>query len=177
MDKKSSQKSEKTSLETPELKNNPSVPSTKKRAGIYFIIGVTITVSNYLLYTLIANLLIKDNNLLWLSTLIATVIITFLAYFLHSRITWKERMITKTTIYRFFIWNLLLAIIINPFFTQFFSIFTPLYDFAKSITDAMHLNFSYDFIQSTGAFVLAGVVIMIINFLFYDKFVFEKRNS
>ncbi len=163
-------------LSTQSKENATSVPSTKKRAGIYFIIGVSITVSNYLLYTVIANLLIKNNDLLWLSSLIATVIITFLAFFLHSRITWKERTITKTTVYRFFIWNLLLAIIINPFFTQFFSIFTPLYDFAKSISDAMHLNFSYEFIQSTGAFVLAGIVIMIINFLFYDKFVFKKKN-
>ena len=174
MDKKTPDNSKNPSSES---SAKPKIPSTKKRAGIYFIIGVSITVSNYLLYTIIANLLIKNNDLLWLSTLIATVIITFLAYFLHSRITWKERTITKTTIYRFFIWNLLLAIIINPFFTQFFSIFTPLYDFAKSISDAMHLNFSYEFIQSTGAFVLAGIVIMIINFLFYDKFVFKKQNQ
>ncbi|MBR2725565.1 hypothetical protein IKE97_02940 [Candidatus Saccharibacteria bacterium] len=165
---------EETSTKTPQ---KSQAVTTKKRAGIYFIIGVTITVSNYLLYTIIANLIIKNNDLLWLSTLIATFIITFLAYFLHSRITWKERVITKTTIYKFFIWNLALAFLINPLLTQLFSYFTPLYDLAKSISEAIHLDFSYDFIQSTGAFILAGIVIMIINFLFYDKFVFGKRNS
>lgn len=162
---------EEISTKTPK---KSQVITTKKRAGVYFIIGVTITVSNYLLYTVIANLIIKNNDLLWLSTLIATFIITFLAYFLHSHITWKERTITKTTIYKFFVWSLTQAFLVNPLLTQLFSYFTPLYDLAKSISETIHLDFSYDFIQSTGAFVLAGIVVMIINFLFYDNFIFGK---
>lgn len=162
---------EETSTKTPQ---KSQAVTTKKRAGVYFIIGVTITISNYLLYTVIANLIIKNNDLLWLSTLIATFIITFLAYFLHSHITWKERTVTKTTIYKFFVWSLAQAFLINPLLTQLFSYFTPLYDLAKSISEAIHLDFSYDFIQSTGAFILAGIVVMIINFLFYDNFVFGK---
>ena len=39
------------------------------------------------------------------------------------------------------------------------------------------IDFSYDFIQSTGAFILTTIVTMIMNFLLYDKFVFGKTKS
>ena len=39
----------------------------------------------------------------------------------------------------------------------------------------MHLPFSYEFVLTTGAFALNALVIMIINFLFYDRFVFGKK--
>ena len=115
--------------------------------------------------------------MLWLSSFIATFITTILAYILHSRITWKERTITKSAIYKFFIWNALLTFAINPGLTQLFSFITPLYDLAYNICQAIHINFSFEFIQSTGAFVLMGIVNMIMNFLLYDKFVFDKTNE
>ncbi|MBQ6149562.1 GtrA family protein [Candidatus Saccharibacteria bacterium] len=150
---------------------------TYRRAGKYFIVGVSLTIFNYILYSIIANLIINNNDMLWLSSFIATFITTILAYILHSRITWKERTITKSAIYKFFIWNALLTFAINPGLTQLFSFITPLYDLAYNICQAIHINFSFEFIQSTGAFVLMGIVNMIMNFLLYDKFVFDKTNE
>ena len=109
------------------------------------------------------------------SSFIASAFTTILAYILHSKITWKERNPGKTGIYKFLIWNLLLTIAINPGFTQLFSLFTPLYELAFNIFQAIHIPFSYEFIQSTGAFVLTAIVTMILNFLFYDRFVFGKK--
>lgn len=143
----------------------------------YLIIGICLTLFNYGLYTIIANLIINNNSLLWLSSFIATFFTTILGYILHSKITWKERKITKTAIYKFFIWNAISTFVINPGFTQLFSLITPLYEFTHNICQNLHLNFSYEFIQSTGAFILTGVVTMIMNFLFYDRFVFGKKNQ
>ncbi|MBR3269995.1 GtrA family protein [Candidatus Saccharibacteria bacterium] len=149
-----------------------------KRAGRYLIVGITLTLFNYGLYAILANVIFNNQELIWLSTLISTVATTFLAYFLHSKITWKERDITKAAIYKFFIWNAILAFAIGPWITQLFSYITPLYDLAYNICQAIHINFTYEFVQTTGAFVLASAVIMVINFLFYDKFVFgEKPNK
>lgn len=150
---------------------------TSTHAGRYLIIGIGLAVFNYVTYALIANLIIKNSNLLWLSSFIASALTTILAYILHSRITWKERKPTKQGIYRFFIWNVLLTIAINPGLTQFFSIFTPLYQFGYNISQAIHLPFSYEFIQSTGAFVLTAIITTILNFLFYDRFVFGKTKN
>lgn len=150
---------------------------TSQHALRYLFVGIGITLFNYVLFVIIANLIIKNNDFLWLSNLIATSITVIVAYIAHSKITWKERNVTKSSIIRFFIWNAMLAIIISPALTQFFSIFTPLYEFVFNITTAMRLPFSYEFILTTGTFILTSGVIMILNFFFYDRFVFGKNNS
>lgn len=166
-----------TKTNKPKPKTQVQDVKTSEHAIRYVLVGTFITLFNYALFAILSNLIIKNNNLLWLSSLIATTITTVVAYIAHSKITWKERIVTKHSIIRFFIWNAMLAIIISPVLTQFFSIFTPLYEFAYNITNAIHLPFTYEFVLTTGAFILTSIVIMIINFLFYDKFVFGKTKS
>jgi len=155
--------------------NQTSETKTFVHANRYLIIGIILSIFNYAFYTILANVIIKNNDLLWLSTLISTVATTILAYLLHSKITWKERDPGKTGIIKFFIWNFITAIIINPSLTQLFSLITPLYEIAFNISNSINLPFSYDFIQSTGAFILTAIITMILNFLFYDKFVFSNN--
>lgn len=155
--------------------NSQTDVKTSKHALRYLIVGILVTIFNYVLFAILSNLIIKNNNLIWLSNFIATAVTTIVAYIAHSRITWKERTVTKHSIIRFFIWNTMLAIAIAPGFTQLFSLFTPLYEFAYNITSAIHLPFTYEFVLTTGAFILNSIVIMILNFLFYDKFVFGKK--
>lgn len=150
---------------------------TKSPTSRYLVVGILLALFNYGLYSFIANFIIKDNNFLWASTLIATFITTIVAYISHSKITWKERNITKTAIYKFFIWNFTIAFAVGPWITQLFSLITPIYDFAFNISQNLQLSFSYDFIQSTGAFCFTSAVTMLMNFLFYDKFVFGKNKS
>ena len=147
-----------------------------KHVSRFIIIGIILTLFNYALYAIFARI-INNNDLLWLSSLVSTTITIILAYILHSRFTWKERNPGKLGIYKFLIWNVILAVAICPFLTWLFGLITPLYEFAFNITTAMHLPFDYDFVQSTGAFVLTTIVTMVINFLFYDKFVFEKKKE
>lgn len=150
---------------------------TSKRASRYFVVGLLLTVFNYGLYTVLANFIIKNNDFIWASTLISTFITTIVAYISHSKITWKEREITKTAIYKFFIWNFIYAFLLAPVVTQLFSFITIVYDFAYDICQNIGIGFTYGFIQSTGAFIFTGIVTMIINFLFYDKFVFGKTKK
>lgn len=166
-------------MKSEEEKNDTKKSETKtsRHAIRYVIVGVVLTVFNYILYSILANLIIKNQDLLWLATFIATTITTILAYILHSKITWKERHVTKTAIYKFFIWNGLLIFPIGPGLTQFFALLTSLYELVFNICQNLHINFSYDFVQSTGAFVLTTAVTMIMNFLLYDKFVFGKKSN
>ena len=152
----------------------PSDVKTSQHASRYLIVGIAITIFNYGLYTILANLIINNNDFLWLSTLISTIITTIVAYIAHSKITWKERNITKHSIIRFFVWNALLTFLINPGLTQLFSLVTPLYKFTFNITTTLHLPFTYEFVLTTGAFILTAIITMILNFLFYDRFVFGK---
>lgn len=165
----------KTTLENTE--KNPQDVKTSKHASRYLIIGITLAIFNYALYTVLTNLIIKNNDLLWLSSFISTGLTTILAYILHSKITWKERPISKTTIYKFFIWNIILTVAIGPIFTQLFSLITPLYQLAFNIFQSLHIPFSYELTLTTGAFLLTAVVTTILNFFFYDKFVFGKSEN
>lgn len=164
-----------TKEQAPDSTNVKTDVKTSRHAIRYFFVGVCVTVFNYVLFTLLSNIIINNNGFLWLSSLLATAVTTVLGYVLHSRITWRERNITKTAIYKFFIWSAIITFAISPVLTQFFSIFTPLYEFAYNITNAIHLPFTYEFVLTTGAFVLTSLVIMVLNFLFYDKFVFGKK--
>ena len=172
--------------ETTSAKPNPHDVKTSKHATRYFFVGIAITVFNFSTYSLINYLFLginpfnmgNDNgnsNFLWLSTLISTAITTIVAYLAHSKITWKERHVTKHSIIRFFIWNALLTFPIGPGLTQLFSLLTPLYEFAFTICQALHLPFSYEFVLSTGVFALTSIAAMILNFFFYDRFVFGKK--
>ena len=143
-----------------------------KRIGKFTIIGIILTLFNFIIYTLLARLVIKNNDYLWIATMIAYVLATILAFFLHSNITWKEHRPSKTGIINFFIWNLITAITISPFLTWLFKFFTPLYQLFFNISSALNFPFDYDFVESTSIFVLAAIITMILNYLFYDKLVF-----
>ncbi len=148
-----------------------------KHAARYLFIGIGITIFNFAFYSILANLIFKDQSLIWLSTFISTAVTTLVAYILHSKITWKERNPGKSGIYKFIIWNALLTFLINPGLTQLFSLITPLYEFAFNISQNLNLPFTYDFVLITGAFVLTAIITMILNFLFYDRFVFGKPKN
>ncbi|MBR3320119.1 GtrA family protein [Candidatus Saccharibacteria bacterium] len=145
----------------------------KKTAGKYLIFGILNTLIKYGIYEALV-LLFFSGEQLWISSLISGVIALFVGYYLHSRFTWKDRKVGKKQLMRFFIWNVILNLAIAPLLTKFFGLFGFLYQFAQSIFQGIGINLDYDFVESTGVFVLVMVVEMVINFLVYDKFVFGE---
>lgn len=141
-------------------------------------VGVACTIIDYALYSLFAVVIFGGNqNLYWLATIISGTVATFAAYELHSHITWKERDPGKYGIVKFFAWNIFLVIAIRPVLTILFGFLTGLYQFAFMIFDGVGLPFSYDFVESTGVFVLMIAVTMILNFLFYNRIIFGTAKS
>ncbi len=148
---------------------------TKKRVGKFTIIGIFLTVFNFLIYTFLARVIFNGNDLLWLISIISYALATVLAYILHSKITWKEQPVTKHGILMFFVWNGITAIAISPFFTWLFSLIKPLYELLFNFSNFLHLPFDYNFVESTTIFCLVGAITMILNYLFYDRLVFGKE--
>ena len=144
------------------------------RAGKYIVIGVILTLFNFIIYTILAHL-INNNDLLWLDTIISYILATFLAYILHSKSTWKERNPGQSGIIKFFLWNFITALLISPFLTWVFKFITPLYEFTHQISTSLHFPFDYDFVESTGIFCFVTLITMTLNYLFYDKIVFGKE--
>ena len=150
---------------------------TAKRTGKFIIIGTILALFNFAIYTFLARVIFNSNELLWLDSIISYILATVLAYFLHSRITWKERHPTKKGVAMFFLWNLITAILISPFFTWLFGNIKPLYEFLFNISNSLHLPFDYNFIESTSIFCLTTCVTMVLNFIFYDRLVFGSKEE
>ena len=148
---------------------------TTTRASKFVVIGIILTIFSFSIYTFFARIVIKNNDFLWIANAIAYAFATILAYILHSKITWKERPVTKHGVLMFFVWNAITALCISPFFTWLFSFATPIYEFAYNISFALHLPFDYNFVESTGVFCFATLITMIFNYLFYDKLVFGNN--
>jgi putative flippase GtrA len=146
--------------------------------GIKFVIvGLILTITQYLFYLFFALVIFNNNDILWLSSGISYIIATILAFVLHSRITWKERPPKKNGILMFFAWNLLTALVIAPFLTWFFKLFTPTYNFFYSLSFSMGLSLTYEFVESTLVFILVILITLTLNYFFYDKLVFGDQKK
>lgn len=89
-------------METTPKQSKSSEQPTTIRVSKFAIIGITLALFNFILYTIIARIC-NTNDYLWLISFFSTGVTAILAYILHSRITWKERMPTKTGVINFFI--------------------------------------------------------------------------
>lgn len=135
--------------------------------------GVAATVVDYVVYTLFVMVVFGGNvGMAWLASIFSGIAATFAAFILHSKITWKERSPGKYGIIKFFAWNAFVIILVRPLLTKLFGLLIGLYQFAFMITSAVHLPFDYDFVESTGIYVLMTIVTMTLNYIFYEKVVF-----
>lgn len=139
----------------------------------YAGVGVIVTLFDYVVYTISVMVVFQGNtDLVSIGSMIAGFLATIFAYFMHSRITWQERNPGKNGVLKFFAWNILMSIILRPIIAEGFSLLTGLYQFAFMVSGFLHLPFSYEFIVSTGVYCLMTAVVMVSNFLVYEKFVF-----
>lgn len=147
----------------------------KQKVGKFFLVGTFLALFNFGLYTILARTVFRVGELLWLSVLISSSVATVLAYILHSKITWRGQGYGKVEIAKFMAWNGFEAVVINPILTWLFGLLTGLYQFAFGLSSFLGLPFDYNFVRSTGAFGLMTAVIMVLNFLCYDKLIFRKK--
>lgn len=139
-------------------------------------VGVAATLIDYAVYSLVVMVIFGGNtNFAWAGAVSSGVVATFAAFFMHSKITWKDKDPGKYGIIKFFAWNAFVVIAIRPVLTLFFGLLIGLYQFAFMIFDGVGVGFSYEFVESTGIYVLMTAVTMTLNFIFYDKIVFGKK--
>ena len=144
-----------------------------KRVLKFIGVGLTITLIEYAIYTVLMMLVFGGNaEMAPLATGLSGVVAMVVAFIMHSKITWRERDPGKLGVVKFFAWNVLLVALIRPGLAAFFELPVGLYQFAFMISEAIHLPFTYDFVQSTGIYVLTTAVSMVLNYICYEKIVF-----
>lgn len=153
------------------------VEKSERHAVKYVLVGVFITLFDFVVYTVLVKLVFRTNDALEISTAIATVLATILAYILHSRITWRDRKPAKFGVVKFFLWNGLVAVVLKPFTAWVVGMWTGLFQFALTVSEWLRLPFDYETIEYLGVYGIATLVIMILNYFFYDKLVFGSEKK
>lgn len=143
----------------------------------YLVSGVTATVVDYGVYELLVLLVFRSANGAAASASIAGVIGIFVAYFLHSRLTWREREPGRFGVAKFVLWNLAVMVGLRPILVTMLGWMGWLYDWVYSVCGWMGVGFSHDFVTSTGIYILMTMITAVLNFLFYDRVVFGKKDK
>jgi putative flippase GtrA len=148
-----------------------------KRPAIFLLVGVTNTLIDYLFYTFLTQVIIKGESSIALAGLISGTIALAVAFTTHSLITWRGRSVSRITLLKFTgvtgagMW------ILRPVLLTLFLSFHRLYDWAHSVAQLIGISVQYSFIANTGAFGFMAIILLIYNYLTYDRFVYTDRPS
>ncbi len=143
-----------------------------KRPLVFLGVGILNTLLDFIFYTLLTLTIFTDKDSIALAGVISGTFALICAFLTHGFITWRGRNLKPSTIMRFFLFTGFGMWVIRPVLLAIFIHLTPLYDFAYSVSSAVGLPFSQEFIANTGAFGFMAVLVLIYNYVVYDKFVF-----
>jgi putative flippase GtrA len=148
---------------------------TKKRPLTFFWVGAVLALINFLIYIILVNTFWKNEHELPVASAVAYVLSAIVAYIMHKTITWKDRPPSKSAIIKFFATNLVVGFMVAPALTWLFLQMTVIYDFAFAVSSFFHLPFSLETITKVGVWGFANAIIMVINYIVYNKIVFKEE--
>ena len=147
-----------------------------KKVATFAVVGVGLTIFDFIVYNIALRVLYDGNSEgASVATMISGIVAMVAAYFAHKNITWKTRRPRKYGVAWFFGWNILMSVAIRPGLSWMFGTMGWLYEFAFSIISWLNIPLEFEFVKSTGIFGLATAVMMILNYIFYEKLVFGKE--
>ena len=146
-----------------------------KKFGKFFGFGVITTLIEYIVFTIVARIL--SNDFLWLATLIGGIVGVVASFILNTEFVWKDKKAGKSEAAEVLGYGMVKTFVFKEFFTWVFTLITPVYELAFSISSAIHLPFDYDFVESTGVFGFTAVATMFITYFVYDKMIFTKNKE
>ncbi|MBC7404832.1 MAG: GtrA family protein [Cytophaga sp.] len=150
---------------------------SSKRPYIFLGVGVFNTLFDFTFYTFLTSFVFKDNDKIAIAGVISGTAALVCAFITHSLITWRGSHISHRTILKFVAFTGFGMWFIRPLLLAGFIRLNGLYSWVFSISYTLHLPFSRDFIVNTGAFGFMAVILLIYNYLTYNRFVFSKKTA
>lgn len=153
-------------------------PETQSKRPLIFLgVGILNTLLDFAFYTLLTQTVFSNNDQIAIAGVVSGTFALACAFTTHSLITWKGRQKSKGTILRFVLFTGFGMWVIRPILLALFINLTPIYDLAYSISSALTLPFTCDFIANTGAFGFMAILVLLYNYLVYDRFVFKTNTQ
>jgi putative flippase GtrA len=151
--------------------------ASSKRPMIFLGVGVFNTLLDFGFYSLLTLTIFKGDDKIALAGVVSGTFALLCAFVTHSFITWRGAHIGMPTIVKFIAFTGFGMWVIRPALLALFIKLGGLYTWAHSLSETLRLPFSYDFVANTGAFGFMVVIVLIYNYLVYDRFVFNEKSS
>ena len=145
-----------------------------KRPLIFLTVGIVNTLLDFIFFTLLTTFVLK-NNIALAGVISGTVALVF-AFITHSFITWRGHHVTHKVILKFFVVTGFGMWVIRPLLLASFINLTGLYSLVYQFSHTLHMPFSESFLANTGSFGFMIIVVLIYNYLIYDRIVFNQPN-
>jgi putative flippase GtrA len=155
----------------------PETTTKSKRPLIFLGIGVLNTLLDFGFYSFLTLAILRQDSQIALAGIVSGTFALLCAFLTHSFITWRGSHIGFKTILKFIAFTGFGMWVIRPLLLALFIKLGGLYSWVHDISQTLHLPFSYDFIANTGAFGFMVVIVLVYNYLVYDRFVFNKKTS
>lgn len=147
-----------------------------KRPYLFLGVGIFNTIIDFAFYTFLMLTFFKNGNIILVGIISGTFALGC-AFATHSLVTWRGSKINHITLLKFVLFTGFGMWVLRPFLLHFFAGLSSIYSWAYDISAQSGLPFNHDFIASTGAFGFMAVIILIYNYLTYDRFVFSKKTK
>lgn len=155
--------------------NMPVSQSKSKRPLVFLGVGVFNTLTDFAFYTFLTSVVFRGHDQIALAGIVSGTFALLCAFLTHSFITWRGRHIGARTVLKFVGFTGFGMWVIRPALLAVFIKLSGVYTWAHHISQNLHLPFSYDFVANTGAFGFMVVIVLLYNYLTYDRFVFNKH--
>jgi putative flippase GtrA len=151
--------------------------ATSKRPLIFLGVGIVNTLLDFGFYSLLTLTVFSSDKQIALAGVVSGTFALLCAFLTHSLITWRGAHIGLPTIMKFIAFTGFGMWVIRPVLLALFIKLGGLYAWAHDLSQTLHLPFSQEFIANTGAFGFMVVIVLVYNYLVYDRFVFNKKAS
>ncbi len=149
--------------------------NTVRRSGIFLLVGGFNTLVDFCVYTLLIHILPEGPSQIAIVGILSGSFALILAFFTHSLFTWKDRHIGALAIVKFFVITGIGMWIIRPLLLVVFVYLSSLLVPVDFFFNNFGVSISQSFIINTSAFLLMTLVMLVYNYLAYDRIVFSKK--
>jgi putative flippase GtrA len=148
-----------------------------KRPLVFLAVGIGNTLLDFAFYILLTQVFLRGEENIALAGIISGTFALICAFLTHGLITWRGKEVSHRTAFKFFVFTGFGMWVIRPLLLALFIKLGGLYDWAHSVSQSLSLPFSREFIASTGAFGFMVIIVLIYNYVVYNRFVFNKPKT
>ena len=148
-----------------------------KRPLVFLSVGIVNTLLDFGFYTLLTGVFFEQESQIAIAGLISGTFALLIAFLTHGLITWRGAHLSRQALIRFFIFTGFGMWVIRPLLLSLFIKLSGVYRAADQLLDKVGVNFSYDFVANTGAFGLMLAILLVYNYVVYERYVFTKSTT